>query len=94
MINKTKRLTESAMLIAISFVLELVSKMLIPPLPFGGQVTLAMMLLGSIFITISGGFSELPQIISEFPWGYMLMFYWASFGVTMGVISMLAARKK
>ena len=44
MTNKTKRLTESAMLIAISFVLELVSKMLIPPLPFGGQVTLAMML--------------------------------------------------
>ena len=44
MTSKTKRLTESAMLIAISFVLELVSKMLIPPLPFGGQVTLAMML--------------------------------------------------
>ena len=44
MTNKTKRLTESAMLIAISFVLEMVSKMLIPPLPFGGQVTLAMML--------------------------------------------------
>ena len=61
---------------------------------FGILMTLAMMLLGSIFITISGGFSELPQIISEFPWGYMLMFYWASFGVTMGVISMLAARKK
>ena len=42
--NKTKRLTESAMLIAIAVVLELVSKSIIPELPFGGQVTVAAML--------------------------------------------------
>ena len=42
--NKTKRLTESAMLIAVAVVLELVSKMFIPEMPFGGQVTLASML--------------------------------------------------
>ena len=42
--TKTKRLTESAMLIAIAVVLELVGKMLIPPMPFGGQLTLCSML--------------------------------------------------
>ena len=42
--TKTKRLTESAMLIAIAVVLELMGKMLIPPMPFGGQLTLCAML--------------------------------------------------
>lgn len=42
--NKTKRLTESAMLIAIAVVLELVGKSVIPPMPFGGQLTLCSML--------------------------------------------------
>ena len=42
--NKTKRLTESAMLIAVAIVLELLSKMFIPEMPFGGQVTLVSML--------------------------------------------------
>ena len=41
---KTKRLTESAMLLAVAIVLELVSKMFIPEMPFGGQVTLVSML--------------------------------------------------
>ena len=41
---KTKRLTESAMLISVAIVLELVSKMFIPEMPFGGQLTLASML--------------------------------------------------
>lgn len=44
MTNKTKRLTESAMLLAVAIVLELFSKMFIPELPFGGQVTLVSML--------------------------------------------------
>ena len=42
--SKTKKLTESAMLLAVAIVLELVSKMFIPEMPFGGQVTLASML--------------------------------------------------
>lgn len=44
MTNKTKRLTESAMLLAVAIVLELISKMFIPELPFGGQITLVSML--------------------------------------------------
>ena len=42
--NKTKRLTESAMLIAIAVVLELTGRTVIPPMPFGGQLTLCAML--------------------------------------------------
>lgn len=42
--EKTKRLTESAMLIALAVVLELAGRIMIPPMPFGGQLTLASML--------------------------------------------------
>ena len=42
--NKTKRLTESAMLLAVAIVLELVSKLFIPEQPFGGQLTIVSML--------------------------------------------------
>ena len=42
--TKTKRLTESAMLLAVAIVLELVSKMFIPEQPFGGQLTIVSML--------------------------------------------------
>ena len=41
---KTKRLTESAMLIALAVVLEIVGRTVIPPMPFGGQLTLVSML--------------------------------------------------
>ena len=44
MSTKTRRLTESAMLLAVAIVLEIVSKLLIPELPFGGQLTLVSML--------------------------------------------------
>ena len=44
MTNKTRRLTESAMLIAVAIVLELLSKLFIPEFPFGGQITLVSML--------------------------------------------------
>ena len=43
-ISKTRRLTESAMLLALAVVLEFVSKAFIPEMPFGGQVTLVSML--------------------------------------------------
>ncbi len=44
MTGKTRKLTQSAMLIAVALVLELVAKMFIPELPFGGQITLCSML--------------------------------------------------
>lgn len=42
--RNTKRLTESAMLLSLGLVLEVVSRMFIPPMTFGGQVTLVSML--------------------------------------------------
>jgi len=44
MATKTRRITESAMLLAVAIVLELCSKMFIPEMPFGGQITLVSML--------------------------------------------------
>lgn len=44
MTNKTRRLTESAMLLAVAIVLELAAKMFIPEMPFGGQITIVSML--------------------------------------------------
>ena len=41
---KTKRMTESAMLLALAVVLEVAGKLVIPPMPFGGQLTLVSML--------------------------------------------------
>ena len=42
--TKTRRLTESAMLLSVAIVLELVSKLFIPEQPFGGQLTIVSML--------------------------------------------------
>ncbi len=42
--TKTRRITESAMLLAVAMVLELIAKMFIPEMPFGGQITIASML--------------------------------------------------
>ena len=42
--NRTKRLTESAMLLSLAVVLELAGRMFIPPLAFGGQITPVSML--------------------------------------------------
>ena len=42
--NKTKRITESAMLLAVAIVLEFMAKLFIPELPFGGQITIVSML--------------------------------------------------
>ena len=42
--TKTKRMTESAMLMALAVVLEIVGRAVIPPMPFGGQLTLVSML--------------------------------------------------
>ena len=42
--QKTKRITESAMLLAIAILLELLSKTFIPEMTFGGQLTIVSML--------------------------------------------------
>ena len=80
MANKTKRLTESAMLLALAIVLELVSKMLIPELPFGGQITLVSMLRGVLFAYRHGT-----------KWGLVAAFTYALLEMVLGAKTVAAA---
>ena len=78
--SKTKRLTESAMLLAVAIVLELVSKMLIPEQPFGGQVTLAAML-PVLLISYRHGLR----------WGFVASFAYALMEMVLGSKTVAAA---
>lgn len=80
MTKKTKRLTESAMLIAVAVVLELVSKMFIPGLPFGGQFTLASML-PVVLISYRHGMK----------WGFCASFAYALIEMAIGTKNVAAA---
>ena len=78
--SKTKRITESAMLLAIAIVLELVSKMFIPEMPFGGQVTLV---------------SMLPVVLISYrhgvKWGLFSTFVYALLEMALGAKTVSAA---
>ena len=77
---KTKRLTESAMLLAIAIVLEFISKLIIPEMPFGGQVTLV---------------SMLPVVLISYrhgvKWGLVAGFAYALVQMAMGADTVTAA---
>lgn len=77
---KTKRLTESAMLLALAIVLELVSKMIIPEMPFGGQITLL---------------SMLPVVLISYRyglrWGFVSAFAYALLEMVLGAKTVAAA---
>ena len=78
--NTTRRLTESAMLLAVAIVLELVSKMLIPEQPFGGQLTLASML-PILLISYRHGMK----------WGFVTGFTYALLEMAIGAKTVAAA---
>lgn len=80
MANKTKRITESAMLLAIAIVLELVAKMFIPEMPFGGQVTLVSML-PVVLISYRHGLR----------WGFVASFTYALLEMALGAKTVSAA---
>ncbi len=80
MSTKTKRLTESAMLLAIAIVLELIAKLLIPELPFGGQITLASML-PIVLISYRHGLK----------WGFVSAFAYAAMEMLIGMKTVSAA---
>ncbi len=80
MSTKTKRLTESAMLLALAIVLELVSKMIIPEMPFGGQVTLVSML-PVVLISYRHGMK----------WGFVSAFAYALLEMVLGAKTVAAA---
>ena len=78
--SKTKRLTESAMLLAIAIVLELLSKMFIPEQPFGGQLTVV---------------SMLPVVLISYRhgvrWGLVSAFTYALMEMVIGAATISAA---
>ena len=78
--NSTKRLTESAMLLAVAIVLELISKMFIPEQPFGGQLTFAAML-PVVLISYRHGMK----------WGFVAAFTYALLEMAIGGKTVAAA---
>ena len=80
MTSKVKRLTESAMLLAVAIVLELISKMFIPEMPFGGQITLV---------------SMLPVVLIAYRhgtrWGLVAAFTYALLEMALGAKTVAAA---
>ena len=80
MTNKTKRLTESAMLLALAVVLEFTAKMIIPEMPFGGQVTLVSML-PVVLISYRHGMK----------WGFVASFTYALIEMLIGAKTVAAA---
>jgi len=78
--TNTKRLTESAMLLAIAIVLELVAKLFIPELPFGGQITLVSML-PVVLISYRHGMR----------WGFVAAFTYALLEMALGAKTVSAA---
>ena len=77
---KTKRLTESAMLIAVAIILELLSKMFIPEMTFGGQLTIVSML-PIVLISYRHGVK----------WGFLSAFAYALIEMVIGAKNVAAA---
>lgn len=80
MTNNTKRLTESAMLLAVAIVLELLSKMFIPEMTFGGQLTIVSML-PVVLISYRHGMK----------WGFLASFTYALIEMVIGAGTVTAA---
>lgn len=78
--NKTRRLTESAMLLAIAIVLEVISKQFIPEFPFGGQITFVSML-PVILISYRHGLK----------WGFFSAFVYSLLEMVLGAGTISAA---
>ena len=78
--TKTRRLTESAMLLAVAIVLEVVAKLVIPELPFGGQITLVSML-PIVLISYRHGVK----------WGFVAAFAYSLLEMALGAKTVSAA---
>ena len=80
MANKTKRLTESAMLLALAVILEVVSKTFIPPMTLGGNLTIVHML-PVVLIAYRHGIK----------WGFVSAFAYSLIQTMLGMDSVSAA---
>ena len=77
---KTRRLVESAMLLAVAIVLEFLAKMIIPEQPYGGQITFVSML-PVVLISYRHG----PK------WGFVAAFAYALLEMAIGMKTVSAA---
>lgn len=80
MSSKVKKLTESAMLLAVAIVLELLSKLFIPEMPFGGQLTIVCML-PVVLISYRHGMK----------WGFLAAFTYALIEMVLGAKTVAGA---
>ncbi|MBQ8909437.1 MAG: energy-coupled thiamine transporter ThiT [Oscillospiraceae bacterium] len=80
MSSKTKRITESAMLLAMAIVLELISKTFIPEQTFGGQITIVSML-PVLLISYRHGMK----------WGFVASFTYALLEMALGAKTVSSA---
>ena len=78
--TNARKITESAMLLAMAIVLELVAKMVIPEMPFGGQITLVSML-PVVLISYRHGMK----------WGFVSAFAYALLEMALGAKTVSAA---
>ena len=78
--TKTRKITESAMLLATAVLLELAAKLIIPEMPFGGQVTFV---------------SMLPVVLIGYrhgmKWGFVAAFAYALLEMALGAKTVSAA---
>ena len=79
-VSNTRRLTESAMLLAMAIVLELIAKMFIPEQTFGGQITIVSML-PVVLISYRHGMK----------WGFLASFTYALLEMAIGMKNVSAA---
>ncbi|MBO5954086.1 MAG: energy-coupled thiamine transporter ThiT [Oscillospiraceae bacterium] len=79
-VSKTRQLTESAMLLAMAIVLELIAKMFIPEQTFGGQITIVSML-PVVLISYRHGLK----------WGFVTSFTYALLEMAIGMKTVSAA---
>lgn len=79
-VTKARKITESAMLLAMAIVLELLAKMIIPEQPFGGQITFVSML-PVVLISYRHGMK----------WGFVSAFAYALLEMAIGMKTVSAA---
>ncbi len=78
--NQTRKITESALLIAAAIILELLSKLFIPEMPFGGQLTVVSML-PVVLISYRHGMK----------WGFLAAFTYGLLEMALGAKTVSAA---
>ncbi len=60
---------------------------------FGVFMTLGLMLVSILIATIFGLVQEIPSLFADMPWWLVFLASWGMFGITMGVLTLLAKRK-